>query len=49
LARRASSLSCSSPAAAAAPPDLSGIWAGAWQGNDPSLGLVTETWDVEIT
>jgi len=33
-------------------PDLSGVWAGAWQGNDPSsggLGLVSGTWDVEIT
>ena len=35
-----------------AAPDLSGVWAGAWQGNDPSpggLGLVSGTWDVEIT
>jgi YVTN family beta-propeller protein len=34
------------------PPDLSGVWAGAWQGNDPSaggLGLVSGTWEVEIT
>lgn len=33
------------------PPDLSGIWAGAWQGNDPSpggLGLVSGTWEAEI-
>src|SRR5512134_485497 len=33
-------------------PDLSGVWAGAWQGTDPSpsgLGLVSGTWDVEIT
>jgi len=35
-----------------APPDLSGVWAGAWQGTDPSpggLGLVSGTWEVEIT
>lgn len=34
------------------PPDLSGVWAGAWQGTDPSpggLGLVSGTWEVEIT
>lgn len=34
------------------PPDLSGVWAGAWQGNDPSaggLGLVSGTWEMEIT
>ena len=30
-------------------PDLSGVWAGAWQGSDPSLGFVSGTWDVEIT
>jgi YVTN family beta-propeller protein len=24
------------------------VWAGAWQGNDPSLGFVSGTWDVEI-
>ncbi len=33
-------------------PDLSGVWAGAWQGTDPSLGgfgLVSGTWNVEIT
>jgi len=32
-------------------PDLSGVWAGAWQGNDPSSGnvLVSGTWEVEIT
>lgn len=34
-----------------APPvaDLSGVWAGAWQGADPSLGAVSGTWEVEIT
>ena len=35
-----------------AAPDLSGVWAGAWQGDDPtapSLGLVSGTWEVEIT
>jgi YVTN family beta-propeller protein len=31
------------------PPDLSGVWAGAWQGTDPSLGLVSGTWEVTIT
>ena len=30
-------------------PDLSGVWAGAWQGTDPRLGLVTGTWQSEIT
>ena len=32
-------------------PDLSGVWAGAWQGDDPSnpsLGLVSGTWEVVI-
>lgn len=32
-------------------PDLSGVWAGAWQGDDPrpgGLGLVSGTWEVEI-
>ena len=31
------------------PPELSGVWAGAWQGFDPNLGLVTGTWEVAIT
>ncbi|HSG76686.1 MAG TPA: beta-propeller fold lactonase family protein, partial [Burkholderiales bacterium] len=34
------------------PPDLSGVWAGSWQGSDPSpggLGPVSGTWEVEIT
>lgn len=31
-----------------APPDLSGIWSGAWQGSDPTLGLVSGTWTVTI-
>lgn len=31
------------------PPDLSGVWAGSWQGADPSLGAVSGTWEVEIT
>ena len=30
-------------------PDLSGVWAGAWQGTDPRLGFVTGTWQSEIT
>jgi YVTN family beta-propeller protein len=32
-----------------APPDLSGVWAGSWQGNDPQLGFVSGTWEVVIT
>src|SRR5512132_2615728 len=35
-----------------APPpdiDLSGVWAGAWQGSDPSLGSVSGTWEVVIS
>ncbi len=28
--------------------DLSGVWAGAWQGSDPSLGSVSGTWEVVI-
>ena len=32
-----------------APPDLSGVWAGSWQGTDPSLGAVSGTWEVLIT
>jgi YVTN family beta-propeller protein len=33
-------------------PDLSGVWAGSWQGDDPSvggLGAVSGTWEVEIS
>jgi YVTN family beta-propeller protein len=30
-------------------PDLSGVWAGSWQGIDPQLGFVSGTWDVPIT
>jgi len=31
-------------------PDLSGIWAGSWQGAEPGgLGQVSGTWEVEIT
>ena len=29
--------------------DLSGVWAGAWQGSDPSLGSVSGTWEVVIS
>lgn len=38
--------------AAPTPPDLSGVWAGAWQGDDPqtsTLGMVSGTWEVAIT
>ena len=31
------------------PPDLSGVWAGAWQGSDPQLGNVSGTWSVTIS
>jgi len=31
------------------PPDLSGVWAGAWQGDEPGVpGLVSGTWTVDI-
>jgi len=39
----------SSPPPTPTPPDLSGVWAGAWQGSDPALGFVSGTWDIEIT
>lgn len=29
--------------------DLSGVWAGAWQGSDPGLGSVSGTWEVVIS
>lgn len=29
--------------------DLSGVWAGAWQGADPTNGPVSGTWEVTIT
>lgn len=38
-----------SPVTPRQPPDLSGVWAGAWQGQDPVLGLVTGTWENTIT
>ncbi len=32
------------------PPDLSGVWAGSWQGQgDPVLGFATGTWEATIT
>jgi len=30
------------------PPDLSGVWSGAWQGSDPRLGIVSGSWEVRI-
>lgn len=30
-------------------PDLAGVWAGAWQGSDPSLGSVSGTWEITIS
>ena len=32
-----------------APPDISGVWAGAWQGSDPALGTVGGTWEATFT
>jgi YVTN family beta-propeller protein len=31
------------------PPDLSGFWAGSWQGVDPTLGPVTGTWEATLS
>src|SRR5687768_6359084 len=39
----------SGPPPSPAPPDLSGVWSGAWQGSDLSLGQVSGTWTVTIT
>jgi YVTN family beta-propeller protein len=30
------------------PPDLSGVWAGSWQGNDPQFGPVTGFWQATV-
>jgi YVTN family beta-propeller protein len=30
------------------PPDLSGVWSGAWQGFDQQLGIVSGSWEVRI-
>jgi YVTN family beta-propeller protein len=30
-------------------PDLSGVWAGPWQGSDPVIGRVSGTWETTIT
>ena len=38
-----------SPVTPRQPPDLSGVWASAWQGQDPVLGLVTGTWENTIS
>lgn len=38
----------SSPPPNPTPPDLSGVWAGTWQGNEPGVGFVSGTWEVEI-
>ena len=41
------------PAPTPAPPDLSGVWAGSWQGSDPTLPAsaqrVSGTWEATIT
>jgi hypothetical protein len=31
------------------PPDLSGVWSGAWQGNDPQLETLSGSWKATIT
>src|SRR5215469_11617742 len=31
------------------PPDLSGTWAGSWQGADPTVGTVTGTWVTNLS
>ena len=31
------------------PPDLSGVWAGSWQGADPNVGPVTGTWEATLS
>lgn len=36
------------PPPAPLPPDLSGVWAGTWQGSNALLGQVTGTWDQTI-
>ena len=38
-----------SPAPSTPDVNLSGVWAGAWQGTDPSLGPVGGTWEVTIS
>jgi len=38
-----------SPGPAASDVDLSGVWAGAWQGSDAATGTVSGTWEVTIT
>ena len=39
----------SSPSPPPPPPDLSGTWAGSWQGADPALGTVTGTWVANLS
>src|SRR4051812_40858062 len=29
--------------------DLTGVWAGSWQGSDPSLGTISGTWEVTLS
>jgi YVTN family beta-propeller protein len=31
------------------PPDISGVWAGTWTGNNTVQGLVTGTWEAELS
>ena len=38
-----------SSTAASPPPDISGVWAGTWTGTNTSQGLVTGTWEAELS
>ena len=37
------------PSSPPPPPDLSGVWAGSWQGVDPALGTVSGTWEATLS
>ncbi len=39
----------SPPSTPPPPPDLSGVWAGSWQGADPTLGTVTGSWVANLS
>jgi YVTN family beta-propeller protein len=38
-----------SSTAASPPPDISGVWAGTWTGTNTAQGLVTGTWEAELS
>lgn len=38
-----------SPPAPSSPPDVSGVWAGTWTGSNTAQGLVTGTWEAELS